>query len=239
MKLLKLLTASVVLSMVLASSAQAHRSHESRHAVTLWWVIFNQPENCISHPDAVERCGLADSLGQPYLDSVAAGAPDPSLIAPNMASAVAVLYATGGITSRRGYVRLAASIYRSAEEGLDLAGTQVVDPLGLGSAFSNPGAEVHLVVRDHGARDREGQLLQIKNYLEPYCSDPALKVEGGDNICKDVQFAVFGPGEAGNDSLMTLADGKLLPYASAYLFRQGDMLQAVVETTVRNDRRGH
>jgi hypothetical protein len=56
-----------------------------------------------------------------------------------------------------------------------------------------------------------------------------LLFESGDNLCADVQFAVFGPGESGKDSVFAM-DGTFLPNSSAYLFRQGDVLQAVLET---------
>jgi len=229
----KLLSAAV-LCMALAASALAHAPRSQDHAVTLWWLIFNSPENCVAHPAAVERCGPLDVFGQPYLESVQAGQPDPALIMPNLASGLAVVYATGGIAGKSGRVRLAASIYRSPPAGLNLGGTNIIDPLGLGGAFSNPGAEIHLVVRDHGRQVRHDRIAQITGFLDPNCSDPALGVQGGRNVCEDIQFAVFAPGESGKDSVFAVTDGRLLSSSSAYLFRQGDALQAVVETNVRH-----
>lgn len=232
MKLERTALCIILLCAFWATSALAHSPNERRHAVTLWWVVFNSPENCVANPGGAERCGLVDVMGQPYLDSVASGQPDPSLIRPNLASGVAVVYASGGISRKSGRLRLAASLYRTAAEGLNLQGNHIVDPLGLGRAFSNPGAEVHLVLRDHGKRVRHDQVSQITGFLDPYCSDPLLGVEGGDNLCVDIQFAVFAPGESGKDSVFAAADGRFLHKASAYLFRQGDMLQAIVETNV-------
>ncbi len=117
--------------------------------------------------------------------------------------------------------------------GFEFGGDHIVDPLGPGRAFSNPDAEVHLVLRDHGKRVRHDWITQISSYLDPCCSDPLLAYEGGDNECVDIQFAVFAPVESGKDSVFAAADGRFLPGSTAYLFRQGDMLQAVVETNVR------
>lgn len=222
------------LSITLAASVFAHAPKSKHHAVTMWWVIFNAPENCIASPGAAEQCGPVDVFGQPYLDSVQSGQPDPTLIMPNLPSGLAVVYATGGISGKSGRVRLAASIYRTQAEGLNLGGANLIDPMGLGRGYSNPGAEVHLVVRDHGRRVRHDRISQITGFLDPYCSDPALGVEGGRNVCEDIQFAVFAPGEAGKDSVFAVTDGRLLSSSSAYLFRQGDALQAIVETNVRH-----
>ena len=232
---LALFTLSMATS-VLGTNAYAHDDRYGPRAVTLWWVIFNNPDACTANPGALEQCGAVDIFGAPYLDSVANGSPDPSLIAPNQASGVAVIYATGARTSYWGKVRLTASIYRSeAGGGLDLSGPNSVDPLGLGRAFENVDAEVHLVVRDHGHRVRGGLLTQITNFLEPYCSDPNLLYFSGDNICADVQFAVFAPGESGKDAVFAFGNPPSKQRrSSAHLFRQGDMLQAVVETRIRN-----
>ncbi len=117
---------------------------------TLWFVIFNEPNECVANPGAPEQCGGVDVFGQPYLDSVANGAPDPSLIDPNDAAGVAVIHGTGAATTRRGLLRLVSTIYRSeAGTVLDLQGPSLIDPLGLGRAFENRDAEVHLVVRSH------------------------------------------------------------------------------------------
>ena len=205
-------------------------------ALTLWWVIFNKPEACIAHPGAPEQCGYADVFGQAFLDSVANGTPDPGLIAPNLASEVAVIYATGASTEGSGHVRMVASLYKSGP-GLDLAGPSLVDPMGFGRAFENTGAEVHLVIRDHGARVAGDLETQILNFLEPHCSDPNLGWLAGDNICADVQFAAFAPGESGADAVYAFADpSQPLGSSRAMLVRNGDMLQAIVTTRVRGSK---
>ena len=227
--------ALVVAATGLARTAVADETTVAARALTLWWVIFNEPDNCVTNPGAVEQCGEVDVFGQPFLDSIANGTPDPTLIAPNVDAGLAVIYATGGRTSRTGRIRLVASVYRSAVgEALNLAGPSLVDPMGLGRAFDQTDAEVHLVVRDHGEAVDDDLSTQILNFLEPYCSDPNLGWFAGKRTCADVQFAVFGPGESGTDAVYAFGDPATpLRRATATLVRNGDMLQAIVETRVR------
>ncbi len=232
---MKKLIATAALAAVIATSgidaAEASGNTEP-HAVTLWWVIFNNPDACSFNPGGEEQCGSVDVFGADFLASVAAGAPDPTLIAPNLESELAVLYATGARTSNSGRVDLTASIYRTPAGALSFDGSSVVDPMGFGRGFENPNAEVHLVVRDHGARVRGNLLVQITNFLEPFCSDPNLWFYAGENLCADVQFAVFGPAESGEDAVYAFADMQPVNRASATLIRNGDVIQAVVRTTI-------
>lgn len=237
----KSLISVALLATTLATGTPAKADHTHAyhrpHAVTLWWVIFNEPDACMANPGAEEQCGPADVFGPQFLQSIADGAPDPTLIAPNVNAGLAVLHATGGVTERRsGKVRLTATLYRSADQPLEFTGNQVLDPMGLGTAYVNPDAEVHLVVRDHGRAYRHATVAQVTNFLEPWCSDPLLGFEGGRNTCQDIQAAVFAPGEAGRDEVYRLADGARVRGAFAHLFRAGDAIQAVVETRVRDRR---
>ena len=228
---------SALIVVLIGQSANADYLGGQR-AVTLWWLFFNNPEGCVSNPGAPEQCGEIDVFGEAYLESVAMGSPDPSLIAPNSAADLSVLYATGGVTDARGKIRLVASAYRSSSRVPLSLGPNVVDPLDLRRALENPDAEVHLVLRDHGRKVRGGLIAQITNFLEPFCSDPLLLFFSGPNTCQDVQFAVFGPGESGLDSVFAFGDPpKRVPRAKAYLMRNGDMVQAVVETRLKGDRK--
>ncbi|MFK8015003.1 MAG: hypothetical protein AB8G17_06150 [Gammaproteobacteria bacterium] len=202
----------------------------AKHAVTMWWVIFNQPDLCLGSPDPQAKCTSADVFGQPFLDSMASGSPDPSLIAPNAGAEIAVLFATGGLTSPSGQIRLVASLYETKEQ--PLAGLpQGVDPMGFGRGFENPQAEVHLVVRSHGAPVPGGELSQITNFLDPYCSDPNLHYFAGPNLCADQQFAVFGAAEVGNDSVYRFASPtQSVRRANVNLQRDGEALRVVLET---------
>ncbi|MFT4937333.1 MAG: hypothetical protein ACI88A_000347 [Paraglaciecola sp.] len=233
--LVKILIPIVFVSASLFSSTAMANGSPQGHAVTLWWLFYNNPDACISDPHGgSERCGIQDVFGQAFLDSEAAGTPDPSLISPNIAAGLGVVYATGGVTDRRGRITLSASAYLS-NGMLSLSpdeGDTMVDPMGLGTAFENTGAEVHLVVRDHGPVIAGQVVTQISNFLEPNCSDPRYLFEAGPNLCQDVQFAVFGPDEEGTDSVFAFDHDNTVRGAQVNLQRNGDMVQAIIETII-------
>ena len=238
---MKSVVKNAVVSSILFALSSAAFADDARHgygrsfgpsAVTVWWVIFNAPENCYGSPDPDANCTSLDVFGAAFLDSIANGSPNPALIAPNMASKPAVLYATGDVTDYRGRVRLAASIYRVAE-GTQQSLPPGVDPMGFGRGYENEGAEVHLVVRDHGRVKRRDLLPQITNFLDPYCSDPNLLYFAGKNLCADTHFAVFGAQEAGEDAVYAFADMQPVRRAKATLLRDGDVVRAVIETRIR------
>lgn len=233
---------TVAVSSILLATGTAAVADDDRHAyghrfgfnaVTVWWVIFNAPENCYGSPDPEANCTSVDIFGAAFLESIENGSPNPALIAPNMASKPAVLYATGDVTDFRGRVRLAASIYKVAED-TQLSLPPGVDPMGFGRGYENAGAEVHLVVRDHGRAKRRDLLPQITNFLDPYCSDPNLLYFAGKNLCVDTHFAVFGAQEAGEDAVFAFANMRRVPRAKATLLRDGDVIRAVIETRIRN-----
>lgn len=228
-KLIAILLLCVLGAALTAPTAEA-RGWRSPNAVTLWWVIFNNPENCTFNPGGAEQCGSVDVFGQAFLDSIAAGDPNPALIAPNLAAGLGVVYGTGDRTNRFGRIRLVASIYRSPQQ-LSLGAETIVDPMGLSRALDNPDAEIHLIVRDHGDVvwwDLESQIL---GFLDPYCVDPLLKTGQGPNICADKQAAIFGAGQEGEKDVYTLDPvPKRVRGASATLIRNGDVVQAIVET---------
>lgn len=92
-------------------------------AVTVWWVVFNNPRVC-THGEGSYRCGLLDLSimgGDPAVES-------------------SILYATGHVIGGDGVGNFGAylTIY-------DISG-------GLfGPGLTNPrGGDVHLVLRDHG-----------------------------------------------------------------------------------------
>ena len=57
-------------------------------AVTIWWVIFNNPENCAGYPET--ECGLVD-LENPDV-------------------AAEITYATGGVVNRNGRLRVSGAL---------------------------------------------------------------------------------------------------------------------------------
>lgn len=216
--------------------ADHHDNPGFSRAVTVWWLVFNNPAACTENPGGLERCGPNDVFGPAYVESLENGAPDPALIAPNLAAQIGVVFATGGTTNAQGWIRLVGAIYRSAPGGgLDIGSGNIVDPLALGRGYENPNAEVHLVVRDHGKAhpNRTELRSQILNFLEPYCSDPNLDYFAGPNLCRDAQFAQFAPGETGTDGVFEFHDpAHAVHGALAHLERNGDMMQFVIETQV-------
>ncbi|MEO1034823.1 MAG: hypothetical protein AAFX44_04595 [Pseudomonadota bacterium] len=201
-------------------------------AVTVWWVIFNKPEQCFGSPYPGASCSPVDVFGQAFLDSMQNGTPDPALIAPNLTAEPAVIYATGGTTDWLGRIRLVASIYRTPT-GQPLALPPGADPMGFGRGFENVDAEVHLVVRDHGRAKWSDLEPQITNFLDPYCSDPNLLYFAGPNACADTHFAVFGPGASGSDAVFAFADPSApVRGAEAILRRDGDLLRTVITTRI-------
>ena len=231
----KIISIIVLLAAVLAATNQGAMASENqggRHAVTLWWVIFNKPENCVGNPGGGAHCSSVDVFGAAFLESVANGAPDPSLIAPNLDAELGVLYATGDVTNARGKTWLVASTYK-VTDNTPLALPPGADPMGFGRGLENENAEIHLVIRDHGRVNREGRIAQITNFLDPYCSDPNLLYFAGDNLCADEQFAIFAPGESGDHAVYAFADpASPIRRAKATLLRDGDVVRAVVKTRI-------
>ncbi|MEO0973648.1 MAG: hypothetical protein AAFX85_11190 [Pseudomonadota bacterium] len=234
------LTRAALLVLGLSVGAQALADHHDNpgfnRAISVWWLLFNNPSACQENPGGAERCGPIDVFGRAYVESLENGTPDPALISPNLAAEIGVVFATGGVTTSRGGIRLVGAIYRSpVGGGLDIDNGNLVDPMGLGRGYENPNAEVHLVVRDHGkAHPNRNELrLQILNFLEPYCSDPNLDYFAGPNTCRDAQFAQFAPDETGVDGIFEFHDPSHAVHgARAFLERNGDMLQFVIETRV-------
>lgn len=240
--MLRTIAASLIFSSLMAPATaadltQKHRdalSGDGRNAVTVWWVIFNSPEHCFGNPDPNANCSGVDIFGQPFLDSVAAGSPDTSLIATNWAARPAGLFATGAVTSPSGQVRLVSALYRTDPSTESLPDN--TDPFGLGGGYVDENAEVHLVVRDHGAPINGDLVSQLVGYLDPYCADPRLVVDGGPNVCRDKQFAIFGPQESGSEPMRAFATGGAdVPRSRAILMRDAGVLRAVIETQIASD----
>lgn len=222
--MLKLISKMVVVTTLIFLSNAAIA--DKPHAVTVWWAIFNSPENCITNPDGPIRCGGLDVFGAVFLDSVAAGMPDPSLISSNTAAKIAVIYATGSVTDHQGKINVVGSIYRGDTSAnlLDLGSGSIIDPLGLGETFTNPDAEVNIVIRDHGDAVDGDSIAQITNYIDPYCFPVT------ENICRDAQVAFFGSTESGAKNLLNLSDRTILENSTVTLNRNGDQLTVIVQT---------
>lgn len=123
------------------------------HAVTLWWVVFNDPSQCNDTSESLgSQCGPGDL--PPF------GGDDSAV--------TSLLYAAGHIVGETGGATFAARL-RIGDDTDAMWGPGLIDPAG---------AEIHLVVRDHGEK-RPGE------------TDDAIRTFGACNPeCVDTQFAI-------------------------------------------------
>jgi hypothetical protein len=145
------------------------------HAVTLWWVVFNDPENC-----SAPGCGEDDIF--------AGGDPAAGLNAEGIAAADIVAgYAGGTVASPDGHVHLSA--------GLDVDEIGPEKIVGEGALLKDvAGAEIHLVLRSHGPAI-EGQTdVQTTSYAggcETMLLPPEIAEAEGE--CVDLLFSMHLP----------------------------------------------
>jgi hypothetical protein len=128
---------------------------QAGHTVTVWWMVFNHPQACISGastetPDD-PRCGMAD-MG-------------------NAAAGLSVLYAAGNIVDEDGEADFGAYLQEGDTDG-------ALPGMGLG-LLDAAAADVHLVVRDHGPVDPRHVVEQIHtfdDFCNPTCTDLQMSV---------------------------------------------------------------
>lgn len=236
--LLLVLSAPVL---VLAGGKKGGKKGGDNHlppmAHTVWWVIYNQPDKCITSPNTDVKCGLPDVFGLAFLESIAsAGGPDPSLIAPNPEAEIGVIYGSGGISDAYGNLNVVMSLWKTADP---LSSDGVVDPLGLAKGWTNTNAEIHIDVRSHGEAifEDNAYLQQITYILDDYCIDPLLLWEGDKyegNVCTGIQAAASLPGDSGDAiPLSWISSGEDVSGGHVSFTRRGDdNLQAVIETNI-------
>lgn len=110
---------------------------EPGDAVTIWWVIFNKPENCSEGDCGVDDVVLVDETGTILKNDE--GAPQPN-VAGRTAAGVAQLTATGTVVDEDGSAKFLAR--------LPVGDTNDAQ---FGPGLLNPmTADVHLVARTHG-----------------------------------------------------------------------------------------
>ncbi|MBK8023825.1 MAG: hypothetical protein IPK19_20925 [Chloroflexi bacterium] len=139
---------------------------------TVWWVIFNSPENCTDG-----QCSLDDIFV--FADDTTTERDDAGNRVLDMdniaASNISVQHASGSV-SADGSLAVSASLGRGEVPGV-VFGPGLLDPYT---------AEVHLVVRTHGpavADAYEAQLSTFGGGCEPMDAAP----------CDDVQFVIHMP----------------------------------------------
>ena len=114
------------------AAATAKPAVTTETALTVWWVIFNDPSACLT-PD---ECGLGD------LDTVAVDA--------------CVLHATGQVTDPSGAAVLVATLFETDAAGVGCIAGNTTD----GGLKDPMGAEIHLVVRSHGLAAEPGTMAR-------------------------------------------------------------------------------
>jgi hypothetical protein len=148
----------------------------ARETVTIWWVVFNRPDEC-SGP-----CGDDDI----FVGGDPAGELNEAQID---AADIAVAYATGKVASQSGRATFTAHL--DVQEPPGTREVVVGDEVVLKDAAS---AEVHLVARSHGPVVREIVDEQIGSFAggcEVSVFPPDAPSEIGE--CGDIQFAVHRP----------------------------------------------
>ena len=118
-------------------------------AVTIWWMVFNHPEACTSGATSGgPRCGMAD-MGNPDAD-------------------LSVLYAAGHVVDDSGVADFGGKLAVDDAEGA-IMGSGLHDPAG---------ADVTLVVHDHGSADPGTVSQQIHTFdaCNPDCTDLQVSV---------------------------------------------------------------
>ena len=146
-----------------------------REALTIWWVVFNEPENC-----SAPGCGEDDIFvdGNPAL-----GLNDAQIIAADIVAG----YATGALASSGGQANLHATL------GEGEIGPEVL--FGAGALLKDArNAEVHLVARSHwvavpGLEDE--QTGSFAGGCTVFLNPPERPDAEGE--CGDIQFAVHLP----------------------------------------------
>lgn len=143
------------------------------NVVTTWWVIFNEPANCSDG-----ACGENDIFVPDEAGEVIVGENGPELnMAQIEAVQISVLGATGNLIPDNGEGHYAAWL-----------GVGEVPGVVFGPALQDPaGAEIHLVLQDHGPMQADIFDTQITTF-HGGC-DAAFPNEP----CQDVQFAVHLP----------------------------------------------
>lgn len=139
-------------------------------AYTVWWVIFNEPQNCSDSICNEDDLFVLDENGAIVMDEFNQRVMDPeALVAPQ----ISIQYATGSLIDEDGSGDFAAAVGVGDVPGI-VAGPGLVNP---------DTAEVHVVVRTHGPKVDAlftDQILTFGGGCEPADAPP----------CADIQFAV-------------------------------------------------
>jgi len=162
-------------------------SKSAQRAVTMWWVLFNKPSECLASPAEDVKCAMSDVMGAANGENKAD---------------IVIMHAGGGISDMEGCLRLTSTVYKTGTGDLDLGDSSGVEHYVWGgpAPLYNPSSgskgycpaegedtEVHMVFRDHGPVT-DNKLWQLTRFTDPSCAQ-----NGGPNICADSGEAAFAP----------------------------------------------
>ncbi len=139
------------------------------HAISIWWVIFNNPEECDGD------CGIEDLFVDYPVD-----------LTPNPDVNPAVMSAGGHVVGGSGRAGFAGHLI---EGQITTEHPAFLDGPGLTDAR---GAEIHLVVRSHGPlvpAEMPGLIHTFEGGCQVFLDAGVVPEEEGE--CADLQFAVF------------------------------------------------
>ncbi len=143
-------------------------------AITVWWVVFNEPQNCSD-----QECGENDvfNLGADEKPILNADGSAPMNMAAIDAAKISILRADGHVIDQSGDARYAAGLVKG-DTSEAIIGPGLTDPI-----F----AEIHLVVRSHGPAV-VGKLDDMLYNINGGCADKFPNPP-----CVDLQYVMFMP----------------------------------------------
>lgn len=120
---------------------------EAGHAFTIWWVVFNHPENCGASASTAPRCGMAD-MANPAVDASA-------------------LRADGDVVGAFGIGWFSGSL--AVDDATEaIVGTGLHNPAG---------ADIHFVVRDHGPVSPDPDIAYQQTHTFDVCNPTCTDVQ--------------------------------------------------------------
>jgi hypothetical protein len=157
-------TATVLVREDGATATFASSGLKPGSTVTLWWVVFNNPELC-TQGTAPYRCGVPDLIAMGGDEAIA----------------WAMVYGGGAVIGSDGTVDFNA--YLPANDASDVA-------LGGPGLANTEGAEIHLVLRDHAPLIERIASQQLGTFGGGCNNMPEGTGAPGPYACADIQFAV-------------------------------------------------
>jgi hypothetical protein len=145
-------------------SIRLHTQAPAGDAVTVWWVVFNNPDECDGAEGSPFRCAESD-LFNPEVEG-------------------SVQYAAGHIVGASGTYNVASHLSEGDTSGCAF-GSDVC--AGLIDASQ---ADVHLVVRTHGPALTAYLPNQFQSFDGACTPESSFGLGDGPNTCIDMQFAV-------------------------------------------------